>query len=132
MLECRQRRTLSAGKFPYRTSGILQVVSCHDVGEIIVVDDRRVLVGTRDAIDAEALAVTLRVGAEVEPETRGLDQHLRTVVAQEVLVAGDVHVLANGVSDVGVDVVLGRAGGIIGRGFVTVDGAPGKGCALVA
>ena len=45
---------------------------------------------------------------------------------EEVGVARDVHVLHQGVNDVGVDVELRCARGVVGGGFLPVDGPPGE------
>ena len=74
----------------------------------------------------EALAALTGEAAEIEPEAGGLDEHLGAVAVQEVAVAGGVDVFAQRVHDVGVDVILRGAGGVVGRCLVAVDGAPGE------
>ena len=77
-------------------------------------------------MNAEGTALALRVEAEIEPEAGGLDQHLRTLVEHQGLVVGDLDIFAQGVEDIGVDVILGRPRGVVGRGLLAVDGAPGE------
>ena len=76
-----------------RVGGVPQVFAGHQVGVGVVVDDGGVLVRPGDAVDAEAPVVPLGEEAEVVPEPGGLDEDLGAVLAQELLVAGDVDVL---------------------------------------
>ena len=55
---------------------------------------------------------------------RRLDQDVDALAAHEVLVAAGRDVLAQRVGDVGVDVVLRGAGGVVGRRLLAVDRAP--------
>ena len=62
--------------------------------------------------------------AELGPHPRGLDQELDAVSEQKSVVAGGRDVLAEGVGDVGVDVVLRGAGRVVRGRLVAVDRAP--------
>ena len=62
--------------------------------------------------------------AEVGPQPGGLDEDLDALAHEEVDVAGGVDVLLERVGDVGVDVVLRGAGGVVGRRLLAVDRAP--------
>ena len=54
------------------------------------------------------------------------------MVEEQVGVPGDGDVGVEGVRDVRVDVVLRRTGGVVGRGFLAVDGAPREECSGAA
>ena len=70
--------------------------------------------------------------AEVLPHPRGLDEDVDRPAGEVVPVAGGLDVLHEGVRDVGVDVVLRRAGRVVGGRLEPVDGAPREqGAALV-
>src|SRR6516165_481202 len=66
----------------------------------------------------------VRIEAKVQPKPRRFHEHLGTAVPQELLVAGRLHVLAQRIHDVGVDVVLRGPGGVVCRSFFPADGAP--------
>ena len=70
--------------------------------------------------------LAIDIPAEVDPEARGLDQDLGAVLAQESLVAGRLDVLADGVGDIGIDVILGSPGRVVRRRFVTIYRPPGE------
>ena len=106
----------------HRRGGVAEVEPGHQVREGVVVDHRRVLVGAGDAVDVEAAVVA--VEAEVLPHPRRLDEDLGADLDEEVDVAAHVDVAADGVGDVGVEVVLGGAGLVVGRRLVAVDRAP--------
>ncbi|CAH0247633.1 hypothetical protein SRABI76_03160 [Microbacterium oxydans] len=126
------------GDLAHDPGGVAQVVARHHVRVEVVVHHGRVLVRTGHAVDVEGLdAVTgtalLDDGraapeAERRPEPGRLDRDISTLAAEELLVAGRPHVLAQREADVGVDVVLRRAGGVVGRGLLAVDRAPGEQC----
>lgn len=101
---------------------VAQVQAGHEVGEGVVVDDRRVLVGPGDPVDVEP--PVLAVEAQVLPHPGRLDQDLRTGLQQEAIVAPHVDIPLDGVGDVGVEVVLGRARLVVGRRLLAVDRAP--------
>jgi hypothetical protein len=73
-------------------------------------------------VDVEA--PVLAVEAEVFPHARRLDQDLGAHLGEERRVVAHLHVLADGVGDVGVDVVLGGARLVVRRGLLAVDGPP--------
>jgi len=103
--------------------GPLQVRLRHDVRVQVVVDDGAVLVRAGHPMKVEAL---LRAAeeAEIGIEASRLDEHGESLATQEPGVGVDVGVLAQGPGHVRVDVVLGGAGGVVGRSFFAVDGAP--------
>ena len=107
-----------------------QVHPRHQVGERVVVDQRRVLVGPGHAVDVE-LAVAV-VEAQVLPQTRRLDEDLGAVGVHELLVAGGQRVAPHGVADVSVDVVLRGAGLVVGTRLLAVDRPPREQCAALA
>ena len=65
-----------------------------------------------------------RVEAQVDPQAGGFDQDLRALVRHEVDVAGCFEVAPHREHDCGVDVVLRRAGRVVGGGLLAVDRAP--------
>ena len=110
--------------------GRAQIGLGHEVRVHVVVDDRRVLVGAGDAVDAEA-----RVGPEMaqgRPESCRLDEQFDPVVALELTVTRDEDVAAHGVGDGGVHVERGRAGRPVAGALLTVDRAPREGGAAQA
>ncbi len=92
----------------FERRGTEQIVLRHEVGEGVVVGQRRVFVRTRDAVDVRD-PVVVHVDVAV-PEPGGLDQDVQTGLAQELLVAGGVHITQNRGRDVGVDVQRGGPG----------------------
>src|SRR5262245_4959335 len=114
------------------THRVAQVLARHQIGEIIIVHHRAVLVRAGHAIYAEAPPLALREKPEVVPEPSRFDQDLGAVTAEEFLVPTDLHVFSQGIGDIGVYVILRGAGRIIGRRFLAVDGPPGERGAAVA
>ena len=114
---CRSQRLHGLGR-------VAQIFPGHQVGVGIVVHDRVVFIRAGDGVDAELPAFCLRVEAEVRPQARRFHQHLGAVIPQERLVAGRLHVLAQRIHDVGIDMILRGPGGVVGRRFFPVDGAP--------
>ncbi len=57
--------------------------------------------------------------------TGGFDQHLCALVSEEFHIAGGIEVSPQREDDGRIDVVLGRACCVVGRGFFAVDGPPG-------
>ena len=102
--------------------GVVEVEARHQVRVGVVVDHRRVLVGTGDAVDVEAPVVAEE--AEIHPHPCGLDEDLGAGLDEKVGVTANVDVAADGVGDVGVEVELGGAGEVIGRRLVAADRAP--------
>ena len=86
-----------------------------EYGEIVVVHKRTVLVRASDAVDAEAAFLARGEEAEVIPEARGLDQDLRAITPKELIVATDLHILSQGICDIGIDMILRGASGIVGE-----------------
>ena len=107
-----------------RPGGRPEVLPRHQVGEGIVVDDRVVFVRACDAVNAELAVRAVRVEAQAPPHPRRLDQYFRALLVEEVRIACDVHVFHQGIRDVCVDVVLRCARGVVGGGFLPVDGPP--------
>jgi hypothetical protein len=60
------------------------------------------------------------------PQPRGLDQKVHAFAVHEVLITAGGDVLAEGIGDVCVDVILRRAGRVIGRCLLAVDRTPGE------
>ena len=102
----------------------LEVLARHQVRVGVVVDDGRVLVRPGDGVDDELAVAALGEEAEPEPEPGRLDEHLGAAVEHQRVVAGDRAVLAQGVGDVGVDVVLGGAGDVARGCLLPGDRAP--------
>ncbi|MDF2574998.1 MAG: hypothetical protein K0S05_1910, partial [Agromyces sp.] len=109
-----------------RAGGRGEVRPGHDVRVEVVVHDRRVLVGPGHAVDVEYVVGVRSPEAEVLPHPRGLDEDVDRTSREEVLVAGGRDVLAQRIRDVGVDVVLRGAGGVVRRRLLSVDRAPGE------
>ncbi len=105
--------------------GAAQVPACHPVGVVVVVDQRRVLVRAGHLVQTERAAAARVEAADLRPDARGLAQHLRAGLGEEVQVAGRIHVQADGVRHRRVDVVRRRPAGVVRRAFVAGDGAPG-------
>ena len=84
---------------------ITQVFPSHQVGVRIVVHDRVVFIGSSDGIDAEFPALCVRVEAEVQPEACRFHEHLGAAAFKELLIARRLHIFAQRVHDVRVDVV---------------------------
>jgi hypothetical protein len=61
---------------------------------------------------------------EVDPQPGGLDEDLRPDLGEQDAVAAHVDVALDRVRDVGVDVVLRRAGRVVGRRLLAVDRPP--------
>ena len=101
-----------------------QVPLCHQVRVEVVVGDRAVLVGARDAVDPKC-AVEIVV-AEGSPEPRRLDEDLHAYVVLERGVVGGVHVSDHRVGDVRVDMEGRRAGRPVARALLAVDRPPRK------
>ena len=106
------------------TGRVSHVEAGHHVRVEVVVDDRRVLVGTGDAVDVELLRAVGAVEAEVLPQPGRLDEDLGALAGEELDVAAGVEVALEGERDRRVDVVLRRAGGVVGRRLLAVDRAP--------
>lgn len=123
--ERRGRLGIGQGDASHQLPGVLQVRLGHAVGVVVVVDQGGVFVWPGDAGDAEGAAAARTEAADLQPDARGLPHHLGPVFDQEGLVAGRPVVGLHREGDVGVDVVLGRAAGEIGRGLVAGDGPPG-------
>ena len=111
--------------------GVAQVEAGHHVRVEVVVDHGGVLVRTGDAVDVErvaAIAVAVagdgRVEPEVIPHPRRFDEHLGAIGGEERDVAAGVDVALEGEGDRRVDVVLGGAGGVVGRRLLAVDRPP--------
>src|SRR6202008_4076844 len=101
-----------------------QIVCRHQIREDVVADDRRVLVGTGDAVEVpDAVPVVV---PERHPQARGFDQHLQAALLLQVVVTGDGTIPLEGHGDVGVDVPGRRAGRPVGRALLPADGSPGK------
>ena len=110
---------------PGPPGGLAEVVLGHDVGEEVVVDHRRVLVGPGDPVQVEAAPfAATEPEAEVGPHPGRLDEHVDALAHHEVVIARGLYVLAESEGDVGVDVVLRRACGVVRRSLLAVDGAP--------
>ena len=75
-------------------------------------------------VEAATAAAVLPPEAEVGPEPRGLDQEVHALAIHEFLVSAGSDVLAEGVGNVSVDVILRGPGRVIGRCLFTVDRAP--------
>src|SRR5207247_2220257 len=100
------------------------------IGVDVVVGDCAVLVGTGDAVDAEAPHRV--VVAERAPEPGRLDKELEPDLALEVLVRRRVLVAHDRVGDVCADVEAGRAGWPVAGALVAADRAPGESGSLEA
>jgi hypothetical protein len=111
-----------------RSGGGQQIPFGHHVRVDVVVRDRAVLVGARDAVDAK-LALEIEV-PERTPQASGVHEHFEPDVALELKIAGRVHVPNHCVGNIGVDVEGRRAGGPVPRGLLAVDRTPGKSGAL--
>jgi hypothetical protein len=82
-------------------------------------------------VDVEHLGRAVLVEApepERRPQARRLDRDVDALAVEELVVAGRPHVLAEREADVGVDVVLRRAGGVVGGCLFAVDRAPREEC----
>lgn len=90
---------------------VAQVFPSHQVGVRVVVYHGVVFIRPGDGVDAEFPRFCVRVEAQVQPEPRRFHEHLGTAVPQELLVAGRLHVFAQRMHDVGVNVVLRGSGG---------------------
>ncbi len=81
--------------------------AAHVVGEAVVVHVFVVLIGADDAANRVAAStIGLFQLGPFPPEARPVEHHLRAVVAQKGVVAGDAPVLHDGVGDVGRNVNL--------------------------
>jgi hypothetical protein len=89
------------------SDGVVEVESSHEVGERVVVDDGRVLIGTGDPVEVERPVGV--VEAERLPHAGRFDEELGPDLDQEVDIAEDIHVPPDRIGDVGVQVVLGGA-----------------------
>src|SRR5581483_595897 len=107
-----------------RRGGTVEVLARHQIRIDVVVGERAVFVGPRDAVDAESAPQV--VVPERAPEARRLDEDLEPDLALEALVAGDPRVADRGRGDVGVDVERRGPGGPVTRALLAVDRAPGK------
>ena len=111
-----------------RAGGVAQVEARHDVRVRVVVDDRRVLVGSGDPMDVERVRAVRAVEAQVDPQPRRLDEQLGAFVGEEVDVSGGLQVAAQCEHDGRVDVVLRGARGVVRRCFLAVDRPPREEC----
>ncbi len=103
---------------------IAQVSLRHAIGVVVVVDQGGVFVRTGYFVNAESAIATWIEVADVKPYARCLKQHFRATRQQETLIAARIDIQPNRPGDCGVDVVLRRTAGEIGRAFVTADRAP--------
>src|SRR5438046_2794794 len=114
----------------YAVGGGEHVPLREQVGEDVVVGDGAVLVGARDAVDAEA---ALRVVvAERAPESRRLDEQLEPDLELEDVVVDGSLVADDGVGDVGADVKRSRPRRPVAGAFLAANRPPGKGGAALA
>ena len=103
----------------------VEVRPCHQVRVQVVVHNGAVLVRPGDRVDVEA-ALGPAEEAKVGVQPCGLDQHRQGLADEEPGVTAHVGVLADREGHVRVDVVLRRAGSVVGRSLLAVDGAPGE------
>ena len=108
-----------------------EVLARHQVRVQVVVHDRVVLVRPGDAVDLETDVVRpirpLGIETQVRPRAAPSPPGFRLPPSlEEVVVARNVDVLAQGVGDVGVDVVLRGAGRVVGGRLTAVDRPPGE------
>ena len=122
--ECRPSLGRRHGQVIGQPDRVAKVCPGHEVRVAVVVDQRRVLVGACDLVDAEGAIAGRDVVPQVRPQAGGLEHDLGATLEQERPVAGRRDVLPDRVGDVGVDVVLGRAGGEVRRRLLPSDGAP--------
>eukprot|EP00906_Rhabdomonas_costata_P004892 RCo007330 len=107
--------------------GVVQAVSIlqrrlsHDVGVIVVVHQRGVLVGPGDAMDLEGAPLP---HPKLNVRPCGLEYNLCAVFQQELLVIRRLDVALNAVADVSVDVHLRRAGGKVRAALLSGDRSP--------
>ena len=102
---------------------IPEVHARHGIRVCVVVDQSGVLVGSGHPVDVE---VVRPIEAQVQPEFGSLEGDLRPHRPEELAVSRHLDVLADGVDDVGVDVVLGGPCQEIRRSLFAVDGSPGE------
>ncbi len=118
---------LRRGEQPERDAlarGESQVPRRHQIGVEVVVDDRGIFVGSGHAVEDERAALGRIMEADRQPDPRGLDQHCAAARLEDRSVAGRREIGLERVGDIGVDVILRRAGGEIGRAFVPADRPP--------
>ncbi len=96
-----------------RPGGIPQVLARHEIRIGIVIHDGVVFIRSRYPMDAKLAPLPFRIESQIRPQTRRFYQQLGPDLMEKLLVAGDIDVLFQGVDDVGIDVILGRAGRII-------------------
>src|SRR6266542_1853441 len=103
----------------------IEVPLREQVGVDVVVGECAVLVGSGDAVDAEAALPV--VVAERSPKSCCLDEQLEPDLALELVVVGCRLVAHDRVGDVGADVEGGRPGGPVAGAFLAADRPPGEG-----
>ena len=109
---------------PHHRDRIAKVETGHQVGEGVVVDHRRVLVGSGDTVDVKAAVLTEE--SEVRPHPRRLDEDLGAGLDEEVDIAAYVDVATDCRGDVSVEVELGGAGQVVRRRLIARDRPPRK------
>src|SRR4030095_12510272 len=77
-------------------------------------------------VKTAASTAVLTPEAEVGPESGSLDQDVDTLLIHEVLIPAGGDVLAKGVGNIGIDVVLRCPGRVVGRCLFAVDRTPGE------
>ena len=101
-----------------------QVVRRHQIGEHVVANEGRVLVGAGDAVEMpDPVPVVM---AQRRPQPRGFHQHRETAVGLERIIAGDNAIPLECHGDVGVDMPGRCACWPIPRAFLPSDRPPGK------
>src|SRR3546814_6782439 len=85
---------------------------------------RAVFIGAGHAVNEECSAPALAEMAGVEPQPGRLEQHLGRALIQDGSIAGGRQIDLQRIGDGGIDVILGRTGGIVGRTFAPADCAP--------
>ena len=76
-------------------------------------------------MDAEGAATPWVEVPDLRPDARGLEQHFRAGLVQEIQVVAALQIQPDAIGDGGVDVVRRRTAGVVRGAFAAVDGAPG-------
>ena len=111
--------------------GIGQVLFRHQIGIEIVVDDRRILIGSRNIIQDKGTVPFLVKMSPFQPEASRFHEDVQSFIEHESLIFRNFSVFIDGMGDICIDVNLSRSSWIIRTSFFPIDCPPGKQCSVV-